>query len=193
MDQKSMRKLDVNKEAENIGRFWKRLLASLIDCILLFPWAIFWSNIYHRESFFIIGRIMIVLSHFLLFILFVRIFKGTPGKLILRLRIVKINGDKISFKETFLRDLVSFIIVILVAVLFIWTYSNNPQLAEMKPLGIFIKNLKKDSMPYYNIIQLLSSLFWIADVIVFLANKRNRALHDFIAGTIVVNSRAKQR
>lgn len=40
MDEKSIRKLDVNTESENFGRFGKRLLAGLVDILLPLPFPV---------------------------------------------------------------------------------------------------------------------------------------------------------
>jgi len=44
-------------------------------------------------------------------------------------------------------------------------------------------------MPVFFIIELFYDVWYWSEIIVILFNKRNRALHDFLAGTVVIHKK----
>lgn len=69
----------------------KRLIAYLIDLIILIPVAAFWS----------FGALFVLWGYFTLFE--ASPWQATPGKKLMRLQVVTSRGEKLSFGHAFLR------------------------------------------------------------------------------------------
>jgi uncharacterized RDD family membrane protein YckC len=96
----------------------------------------------------------------LLFIYFVGFWgwRGqTPGKMLIRAKVVRLNGSRIGLLRSLLRFLVYF-------------------------LYLFVVSALGGGIIYYIIVGLIALL-----IIAF--TKKKRGLHDFVAGTVVINSR----
>jgi len=83
-----------------------------------------------------------------------------------------LDGDDISFKQAFMRDAVAILITLFsVVMLPVDSVENLP--AQYNELLIWI---------------LTVSLAWfIIDIITMLSNEKRRTMHDYIAGTVVIN------
>lgn len=98
----------------------------------------------------------------------------TVGKMLCNVKVLDISEQPITIRQAFLRD--SVIIIINIASLMVSLY-------------IVIAG-DEANFPRLESIQLLiaaAAMAWgIAEVLTLLTNKKRRALHDFIAGTVVV-------
>jgi uncharacterized RDD family membrane protein YckC len=120
----------------------------------------------------------------------VKKYGGTPGKLWVGLKIIKINGEDIGWREAILRHLVMFLITISMFVVNIisilqadaeyyegLTWIQKSQyLAGLNPVAFSINTW-------------LSNIWIYGEFIVLLTNERKRAVHDFIAGTVVIKGK----
>jgi len=96
---------------------------------------------------------------------------ATPSKLIIGLRILKINGEPIGYREALLRAAPFLIFGLFNSIAS--HYRAIPDRAKLAP-------------SWYGA-RLIASAVWLCgEVIVLLTNCKRRALHDFIAGTVVV-------
>ena len=107
---------------------------------------------------------MLSLSPYIYSIAFHAIFGKTIGKMFSGIKVVKNTDEtKISVTQAFLRDCIPFILVVIYAI---------PALSS-----------------FYIIILLTSiiNILWpVLEIVTTLTNKKRRALHDFIAGTVVI-------
>ncbi|WP_298153212.1 RDD family protein [Flavobacterium sp.] len=121
-------------------------------------------------------------------------FGATPGKMILEIKIIRLDGQPILWKESYLRYLVMFLFSLLTEAITI----NAIRLMdwdEYEGLGFLDKNEYLTSMSpgLFQLSSWLIALWVIAGLIVLLSNPRKRATHDFIAGTVVVHNRYLER
>ncbi len=98
----------------------------------------------------------------------------TVGKKVAKVKVVDITEKPITFSQAFMRDIAYVIhfLIIMAA-----SYS------------MILSGYSSDSERYYGIIQYLTIPVWlwfIVDVVVCLKSPKHRALHDYIAGTVVV-------
>ncbi|MDE3260112.1 MAG: RDD family protein [Gemmatimonadota bacterium] len=84
--------------------FWKRLAASIIDGVIIkiviSLYVILLSSVFHFSdgAFFTVWYVMLIPSYWLYYAIFESAKRqGTPGKIILRLKVTDIEGDRISF------------------------------------------------------------------------------------------------
>ena len=143
--------------------FWPRLGALLLDCIFFsIPMFIFGRII--GDKFFL--NAILVLAFLLYFAYLPKRYGWTPGKLILGLKIIRIDSLPIGWKEAFLRQSDRLFCFIL-ASLSDYTAPDT-------------------GMIFINVIIFI---FGIADLIIFFTNEKRRRIFDMIAGTVVIKSK----
>jgi uncharacterized RDD family membrane protein YckC len=156
---------------------WARFWAAFIDGLVFLPLGLF-------EDYFLlptdnklgmIGWIIfiVILSYAYSVLLHAR-YGQTLGKMAMKVKITDQSETKsITFLQAFMRDSVGMVIS-LVAVIFLYFQFDNIQLIE--------KGYDDFLMPWFFswiIIELGTMLF----------NRKRRAIHDFIAGTVVVRTK----
>jgi uncharacterized RDD family membrane protein YckC len=170
--------------------FRKRFNAVVLDFIILTPisFLFIWLEGINI-SFAIFGAILSSILFQMYFICFNAIYGGTLGKLKIGIRITKPNGAPIGWFEAWKRSSVYlvFTIITLIAQIIALTHVNQgeyfsaPWRARYELLDKF--------MPIWVGGVVIASQIWVCgELIVLLLNKRKRAIHDFIAGTIVVDN-----
>lgn len=174
-----------------VGGFWLRVAAKIIDFLIMLPIVglTYWLSAQFRTFYLWAVLPSMVLSLFYSVYL-VRRYGGTPGKLILKLRVRMKDGAPVSTMAALIRE----------APLLLMGAATN--------LGLGLAALTMDDSTYQSLgfmqrsqalmtagpvwllvnTWLMNGWTWVG-VIVLLLNKRRRAVHDFLAGTAVVNIR----
>ena len=168
--------------------FWRRFGAYWLDIIALSP--LMALSIWGNENFRLFPLYLFIPSLLIgiwFYVYLVKKYGGTPGKLLLKIKIVKLNGQAVGYKEALLRYSVLFIFSTLLSLLLIITVlqiSDSEYFSmNWQERGQYI--LHKAS-PWYFYINIMLNIWIWSEFIVMLTNKQRRALHDFIAGTIVI-------
>lgn len=171
--------------------FWARLGSLLLDSIFLLPviFLIHYLNGLGKNIFFIT-----ILPN-ILFALWYNIYLpkkygGTPGKLVVGNKIIRLDGQYIEWKEAFLRHIILFIFTILSVIMMTIcllkadneTYTNLGWLERSQYLMTL-------SPLFFKIYAWTSNIWIYSEFVILLTNKRKRAIHDFIAGTVIVKSK----
>jgi uncharacterized RDD family membrane protein YckC len=173
------------------GTFGSRLGALFLDGIFLSPIfiavAIFnskqLSNYYYT---FLLSQ-LVTLSYFIY--LPVR-YGATPGKRVLGMTILKIDGSAISYRESFLKLAPQFLVGLLMFALQCYVISLADEETFNSLPWLKQTNYLQSQLPYYFIIiMVLSNGYNFANLLVFLLNERKRSIGDLVAGTVVVYSR----
>jgi len=120
-------------------------------------------------------------------------YGGTFGKLIVGIKIVKVNGETIHYKEAFLRNIVDLVFGVTIVIMQAYTLfkisdPSHESLTWIKKAGYLYKSMPDSYKP----ISILNQIWIWSELIILLFNKKKRALHDFIAGTVVVDPRKKE-
>jgi uncharacterized RDD family membrane protein YckC len=171
--------------------FWRRLGAFLIDLLINAPIIIatFYIQNLNRLNFL---YTLIPSYGFYIFYNFylVRRYEGTPGKRIVKIKIKQKDGKRITWKEVILREIVNLVLsgmtslAYLIAVLQLSdnTFESLPWLKKSVEISKFYPVWQKPVEWLFNI--------WIwSEFVILLTNKRRRALHDYIAGTLVIKEK----
>jgi uncharacterized RDD family membrane protein YckC len=173
--------------------FWPRLGSMLLDFLILAPYVAlsYWGRAEFRLFnlyFFIPG---ILFSLFFSVYLVAR-FGGTPGKLIVGIRIRKLNGEPVDYREAFLRTCVDLFFGVVLSVALI------PPLFHMTDAEYFslssaarVRHLIELAPWWYRQMQWAGQIWVWGELIVLLTNRKRRAIHDFIAGTVVVYAKPR--
>jgi uncharacterized RDD family membrane protein YckC len=179
--------LSTDPETFEYAGFWIRVGALLLDSLILSPLGIliFVLLNYTRTAYLLFAIPSIVLT-LVYYVWLVKRFGGTPGKLMLRMRITMTDGSPVTTKAAFLRYSPPFILHVLSLVSMIQTTAALP--ADFETLGFIEKmeSLGRSAPSWNNYISWLTYAWWIGAAITLAANRRRRAAHDFLAGTIVL-------
>lgn len=156
------------------GGFWRRAGAGFIDLIALFtglfiviflvsmlftqPQTI--ENPYHANIF---GQIIGAIISAVYYIAFVKIKSATPGKMMCKLKVVKLNQSPITWMDSFLR------------------YAPYLVLASLMIAAQIALN-----MSFMRTVEIINMLWAIGAVICLLCHRQRRTLHDLIAKTAVI-------
>lgn len=164
------------KRFDTIGR---RLVAALVDALIFAPITVlyiivesFELSLWPRFAVNVLGALTGISYNVLLHWK----YGQTVGKMIAAVRVVDVHERPISFRQAFLRDIFFIAVQLLefVAILFLALSGN---LWNVDPISFVQESL------------LILYFLWIlVDTIVCLKNSKYRALHDMVAGTVVVRS-----
>lgn len=161
-----------------------RFLALIIDSLLTVILVIFLFVVYgsisslHEFSQIVnyFGSILIILLPIIYTIAMHAQYGQTLGKMAAKVKVLNIEENPINLGQAIIRSLPQII------PLFLVIGFQNPQ-----SLGGSASEADKLVMPYLAGITNGLLVIWnIADIIVALSNEKHRALHDYIAGTVVV-------
>ena len=183
----------MNTDTLRYAGFGSRLASLLLDFIIMLPWMAlsFWGSAQFRlfEVYYFIPGIVFGLFYS---VYLVRRFGGTPGKLMVGIRIRKLDGEPVGYREAFLRYLPDFILGTLMSIALLMPVFHMTN-AEYHSLA-FMERTKRmiELAPlWYKPLQWIQTAWLWSELIVLLTNKKRRALHDFIAGTVVVHATFK--
>ena len=182
--------MDISSEFEFAG-FWKRVLAALIDAAI--GWALlpitlpmmFWC-FRHRT---IVPNLLFSIVWIIIFLYLVVHFGGTPGKLIVRLRIVDKLGNFLSWKAAIMR-IIPCLIISLNSMLQMNSAVHNFPGFVGAPSFLEVGKALNEYGGIHTILATIFALFIYIDIGVILFNKKKRAIHDFIAGSYVITRKS---
>ena len=153
-------------------RFW----APSIDMLIFWPLFNLVPLVMNQLNLGVITTViygMINLSFYIYTIYFNWKFGGTYGKIYCKIKIVRNDNEKsISLKQAILRDCVP---VAAYLIFFFLSFLS----------GVF-GGLQLPS--YVVIVAFIPLLWFLAEIITMLSNEKRRALHDYIAGTVVIRA-----
>jgi len=168
--------------------FWKRFCAGWADAFIILPLALLflWLQGFNRPL-----ALMITIPSSILFamynVYFNARFGGTLGKLAVGIRITRPDGSKIKWAEAWKRSAVDLVFAFVVLIFEVWGLTQIDP-SRYTSLGWTERTqlMQKYFPSWYVWITVLQQLWTWSEVFVLLFNKRKRAIHDFIAGTIVI-------
>lgn len=187
----------MNMEQTNLyyAAWWRRFAALWIDALVLLPFSILQIAL-GRLSPRLYAALLIPFGLFFTgYLIFCHGRWGmTVGKRALGIRVCTLEGKPISWRQAFLRNAVDIVIMVLFWVAMLPAYLRIPTdgYAELTTRARF--DLVRTFWPAWYPLVMKVEQGWIwSEFIVILFNKRRRALHDFIAGTIVVQKKPTRR
>ena len=174
--------------------FWQRFGAFWLDAIISIPVtvAIQIINNQGRLNYFY-TIIPSYLFFFFYYIYSVQRWGGTPGKLICGIIITKKDGTKAGWREAILRHAVSLALGVFFIPAYIMAITQMTN-AEFSLLTYLERSSRiMELMPYWHQYVNWANQIWIwSEFIVMLTNYRRRALHDFVAGTVVIKKKYRK-
>ena len=165
--------------------FWPRLGAAFLDTAALAPliWIdqVLWN--FTDSSILLFLWVLIYQAVSLIYYIgFVYLFGQTPGKMATGVLISDNNNQQLTLNQAILRN----IITVIVAPIFIVLVASNLLAGQLANRGL--------GDAQFMIWFLAIALGWaVLEFITMLFNSRRRAIHDWIAGTVVVRQSIEER
>jgi uncharacterized RDD family membrane protein YckC len=112
-------------------------------------------------------------------------FGQTVGKWVMAVRVVRTNGKRIGWRQAWLRSSVDLLFTVLGVVgqlAALVTILDAEYYGDRRTEDVFAHT------PGWAVWAVWIGIIWsLSEVVTMLLNKRRRALHDFIAGTVVIH------
>jgi len=120
-------------------------------------------------------------------------YGGTPGKLLVGIKILKLDGHPIGWDEAVLRHVVLLTLQVFNVVITIMALSMADEAVYLK-LSWFEKSAYLTALlpGYFRTYTLVSGIWVWSELIVLLTNPRKRAFHDYMAGTVIIKKRYEE-
>lgn len=172
----------------NLG---ERIVSTFLDGLFLCPltFGLLYFNSVHLYNFFYTFIVMQLILIAYTIYLPVR-YGATPGKRVMGLTILKVNGDKITYRESFLKHVPALITGFIA--FFIQTLSIVKADQAVFDSLSWMEQIKyiKTFNPEFTWFQFVVIYgYYIATVVLILVNKRKTSVGDQLAGTVVVYTR----
>lgn len=173
------------------GGFGLRLASLLLDGVFCAPIAFIavYIQSFGRDAYLV--SILPILAFNLWYSVYLPARNGgTPGKLVVGLTILKTTGQPIGLKEAFLRNIVTFAISIF-AMFVMTTALSAADMNTYTSLGWIERSRYLMTMaPFlFTVYSWASNVWFYSELVVLLTNKQRRAIHDFIADTVIVKTK----
>ena len=169
---------------EKYRTFWPRFWAGFIDSLVFLPITLFdkYLSSPERGTVTLISWAIFSYSVFWLYSVLLHAAYGqTLGKRALHVKVMDASEERIpSLRQAFLRDSVYIILNVFSLVCFIYLVTTHKHVDG--------QDLLENSLP--GLIFGYASIGWfLLEIVTMLTNSKRRAFHDFIANTVVVNTR----
>ena len=168
--------------------FWRRFWASSVDSFVIMPF-LFSIKLIAQFDLPIIITLLLFSIQSLAFISYTIYFHGkwgqTLGKRVFRVQVVQDKSQNpITYKEAVLRDGIMLLIVIvgLIEIFYFLISGNLNTSTLLHELRVGATEIDRD----LRFAEKFALPWMILELITMLTNKKRRALHDYIAGTVVV-------
>jgi uncharacterized RDD family membrane protein YckC len=167
---------------------FRRFYAQIIDALILLPLSLlsFWTMASARGAAPAVFALTTLLAHGY-HIWFHARSGQTIGKRIANIRVVSVSGERISWREASLRSSVDVLVGIpqLIAMLMALSLLTDAELSA----GLIERStlLTERAPDWGRYVRYVANAWYWSEFVVMLFNAKRRALHDFIAGTVVVH------
>lgn len=156
--------------------------------IVLMPYAAVWVWLTTSYRMFeVYGAVPSLLINLGFHVYLVGRYGGTPGKLMMGLRVRRLDGSNVDYWTAFLRYSVLFLFLLLdVPAKYLAVTSITD--GEFLALGRMARmELIAHHMPSWDSLVNICLQVWVwSEFVVLMTNEKRRSLHDFVAGTVVI-------
>jgi uncharacterized RDD family membrane protein YckC len=171
--------------------FWLRLGALLADAVFLLPliFVVRWGQNHFRlfELYWLAPNLLLNLF---LHVYLVGRFGGSPGKLVLGIRITRVDGSRVGYARALLREAPTLVLYfIYVAGLALPLLSMSEAQYQTLNHHHQYTELARFAPTWVHWFDIANQVWIWSEFLVMLTNGRRRALHDFLAGTVVIRRR----
>lgn len=149
----------------NYAGFGKRFLAKIIDVGVFTPIYLLISYLVkiNNGNLTLFIPLLFSISFILYNVLFTYYYGKTPGKIIMKLKVVKSDGNRVSIKNSIYREIFSILGVLL------WVVEQFKQIGILREADFIL------------------AIFATLEYLWYFSNWKCKTIHDYIADTVVVN------
>lgn len=170
-----------------VGIF-RRVGAALVDFVVLLPILaiLFWATSYSRTA-----ALIVYFPLTLLMTAYRVYFTGrwgqTLGKKAMGIKVVQVNGQEVGFTRAIYRDSVNIAISLVSGTLLFVALLSLPSVEfDALKLGDKYLRIMAATPPWGHKFNSISNWWSLPNALILLFNAKRRAVHDFVAGTVVV-------
>lgn len=171
---------EVLSSSYKYNNFWRRFVAAIIDSLILWPLSFINGSLEDSPNrvIFSVGGLVFSVIYLTYFIVLHAKYGQTVGKKIMDIKVIDINEvSLIGFKRAIMRELPWIVGAIGIFVyLFVLLFLTNHA------------DLKKAKESYNNLISVTSLTWMLIELITMLTNYKKRAVHDYLAKSVVVKT-----
>jgi uncharacterized RDD family membrane protein YckC len=167
---------------EKFGTFWRRFWAGAVDAVVLVPLVLYlnrfvWNHAEGIPTFvLLLGHVVKTFSFYAYTICLHARFGQTLGKMAFHVKVVDVTERAITVAQAIRRDIVPLMLAVVGVVQdSVSILRGENLLLSPRPVGWFEGTMFFVTVGWF-----------CAEVLTLLANRKRRAVHDFIAGTVVV-------
>jgi uncharacterized RDD family membrane protein YckC len=169
--------------------YWQRFGAGIVDAIVLIPVAYI---LYYLEGISISAAMIVAFISSALYSVYTVYFHyrygATLGKMASKIKVTNPDGSPIDLRQAILRSSVDIGFAVLAVTAQIIAISHaNPEEYLSADWMERIEYMVPLYPSWYGLVTIGTNVWVWGEFIVLLLNKRKRAIHDFIAGTVVIN------
>lgn len=168
--------------------FPERLAAILLDLLVVAAVSWLCALLNNDSRVFTIGSVLFLLAFELFYeIYLVGRYGATPGKLIVGLKITQMDFSPITYRQAILRFLPYLVFRLFIAAQSLWALLLVSNAEYAAATFTDWPNKESELTPFwFEWIGIACSVWLVIDFAVFLGSRKRRALHDYIAGTVVL-------
>lgn len=177
--------------------FWPRFWASWIDGLILMPVYLLFAVILDPRisslwnlALWLLALVLVVdrTGPWIYSILMHGRWGQTVGKMTTRVKVVDaVSEEPISYKKALLRDSIPILVLfpLLVYSLYQLIIGSEYHIPQPSPDLSITANIADWT-------EFIMGIWWFAEIVTMLTNEKRRAVHDFIAGTVVVRTNVEE-
>jgi len=178
-------------ESVSYATFWQRFAAGLIDLLVFVPLMLAYQRVASVSK---VAAVVFTILHVCLGQAYSIYGHGrfgkTVGKLVMGIRVVRVTGEPLHWREAWLRSAfdLGFVFVSTIGQVAAMIAIAN---SEYYGVGWSTRsaNLAAHEPAWATWAMKLGTIWYFSEVVTMLFNKRRRALHDLVAGTVVVSEK----
>ena len=170
--------------------FWLRALAILVDLAVSLPvLSVYFAVQGLSIPMAIVSLLVLTVLGFAYPVYFLSRWGQTIGKMVARIKVTRQDGTHIAPRHAWLRSSVDIVLgaVNLAAATYVLATWTGPEWSSLNWLDRGGELAKRN--PIFTSYDWASQVWLWSELGVLLLNKKRRALHDFIAGTVVIRVR----
>lgn len=171
--------------------FWQRFCAAIIDVLLFLPLSIGLHFAIGGAKSAELAAMVTTSVVWSAYIIVLTALRGqTVGKIAMNIRVARVDGGPVGWQESILRHGVDLVLAGFSIYAYVLAYGRIPddEFARADFLGR--AELVDKAMGSEGRVMVWAGGIWAwSELITMLCNQRRRALHDFIAGTVVIRLR----
>jgi uncharacterized RDD family membrane protein YckC len=186
-DQPALRRVIAPFVEPRYAGFWRRLGAGVADLLLFLPVSYLLYRLDGLSRPAAVASAVLGQALYYAYVLPLTLrYGGTLGKLALGIRVRPVNGGRLLWRHVWRRSAVDFVASSVLVAGTLVGLSRVPFDAYSAATWSARFELLERAVPWFTLANNVW-LAWIAsEFVVMMLNRRRRALHDFIAGTVVV-------